>query len=272
MMRADVFLTQGGYVGSRKRAQDLIERGLVTVDGTILKKPSQPIAEGEHTVVVRDDLPFVGRGGLKLAEALSQFSVAVEGLTALDIGASTGGFTDCLLQNGARSVWAVDSGAGQLADKLASDARVHSLEHTNARDLTLDQIGGNPVDLIVMDVSFISATYILPRFTALLKENGQAICLVKPQFEVGPAMLGKGGIVKDPSAHRAAVERVLSAARATGLTPMGLIASPIEGGDGNREFLAYFINQPDVGDGVTEARIAEVTRSRRTRKGEHAGC
>lgn len=202
MMRADVFLTEEGYVSSRQRARSLIERGLVTVDGVCIRKPSQPISDGKHTVLVNDDLPYVGRGGLKLEAALKAFSVSVEGVEALDIGASTGGFTDCLLQQGAARVWAVDSGAGQLADKLARDPRVTSLEHTNARDLTPEQIGGMPVDLIVMDVSFISATYILPRFTALLKPNGRAICLIKPQFEVGRSLLGKGGVVKDPQAHR----------------------------------------------------------------------
>lgn len=267
MMRADVFLTEGCYVSSRQRARTLIERGLVTVDGVPVKKPSQSISEGEHTVLVSDDLPYVGRGGLKLEAALDAFSVSVEGLFALDIGASTGGFTDCLLQRGASRVYAVDSGAGQLAEKLENDPRVVSLEHTNARDLTLEQVGGASVDLIVMDVSFISATYILPRFTALLKPNGRAICLIKPQFEVGRSLLGKGGIVKDPEAHRYAVERVLDAALGVGLTPIGLIVSPIEGGDGNREFLAYFINQTDAEGGVTDDEIARLTRTARARKG-----
>ena len=185
----------------------------------------------------------------------------------MDIGASTGGFTDCLLQRGAARVCAVDSGAGQLAEKLERDRRVTSLEHTNARDLTVDQIGGEAVDLIVMDVSFISATYILPRFTALLKRNGRAICLIKPQFEVGRSLLGKGGIVKDPEAHRYAVERVFETARSVGLTPVGLIASPIEGGDGNREFLAYFINQTDADGEVTDNTITRVTNSAKARKG-----
>lgn len=271
-MRADVFLTEGGYVSSRQRARTLIERGLVTVDGVCIKKPSQPISDGEHTVLVSDDLPYVGRGGLKLEAALDAFSLSVEGLFALDIGASTGGFTDCLLQRGAASVCAVDSGAGQLADKLASNPRVVSLEHTNARDLTLDQIGGEAVDLIVMDVSFISATYILPRFKALLKKNGRAICLIKPQFEVGRTLLGKGGIVRDPEAHRYAVERVFETARTVGLTPVGLIASPIEGGDGNREFLACFINHTDAEGGVTDDEIARVTRTARARKGVKIEC
>ena len=258
-VRADLYLTEGGYVPSRQRARVLIEKGLVSIDGAVVRKPAQPIAEGEHLVEVRNDLPFVSRGGLKLAAALEHFGVSPEGRSALDIGASTGGFTDCLLQNGAARVIAVDSGIGQLVEVLASDARVVSLEHTNARDLTLLQIGGERVDLIVMDVSFISATYILPRFTALLRDGGEAICLVKPQFEVGRAMLGKGGIVKDPKAHRYAVERVFEAALAAGLKPVGLMPSPIEGGDGNREFLAHFTHLNDSRQAISEAEIAKVT-------------
>ena len=262
-MRADVFLTEQGYAPSRQRARELIERGLVTVDGKVVKKPSAQIDEGMHSVTVEDDLPFVSRGGLKLAAALENFAVSPAGKDALDIGASTGGFTDCLLQGGAKSVCAVDAGCGQLAARLAEDARVRSLEHTNARELTLEVIGGVPVDLIVMDVSFISATYILPRFTALLRDGGEAICLIKPQFEVGRAMLGKGGIVKDPAAHRYAVERVVEAGIAAGLTPVGLMPSPIEGGDGNREFLIHFVLTDEERVPLSEGVIAAVTACRR---------
>ena len=258
-MRADLYLTEKGYVPSRQRARDLIERGLVTLDGRVIKKPSAQIDEGEHTVTVNDDLPFVSRGGLKLAAALEYFGVSPSGLDALDIGASTGGFTDCLLQGGAKSVCAVDAGCGQLAAKIAEDARVRSLEHTNARDLTLETVGGEPIDLIVMDVSFISATYIIPRFTALLRKGGRAICLIKPQFEVGRAMLGKGGIVKDPAAHRYAVERVIQSGVAAGLTPVGLMPSPIEGGDGNREFLICFRLTDEECKPLSEGVIAAVT-------------
>ena len=259
-MRIDVYLTERGYAPSRQRARVLIESGNVTVDGKAVVKPSWQIEGEEHEVRVTDDLPYVGRGGLKLEAALDSFGVSVSGISALDIGASTGGFTDCLLQRGASSVCAVDAGAGQLAKKLIDDSRVRSLEHTNAREITLEQVGGVPVDLIVMDVSFISATYILPRFPSLLKKEGSAICLIKPQFEVGKSLLGKGGIVKSPRAHRYAVERVLSSGAALGLVPVGLIASPIVGGDGNREFLVQFVNGGDTGTAVSERRIAEVTR------------
>ena len=253
-------MTEKGFAPSRQRARVLIESGKVTVDGKAVVKPAWQIEGEEHEIRVTDDLPYVGRGGLKLEAALDTFGVSVSGICALDIGASTGGFTDCLLQRGASSVSAVDAGAGQLAKKLIDDCRVRSLEHTNARELTLEQIGGIPVDLIVMDVSFISATYILPRFPSLLRQGGNAICLIKPQFEVGRSMLGKGGIVRSPRAHRYAVERVLDAGKALGLVPVGLIGSPIEGGDGNREFLVQFVNSGDASTAVSEKRIAEVTR------------
>lgn len=257
-MRADVYLTENGYASSRQRAKNLIEGKNVLVDGVVLTKPSQQI-EGEHTVVIQNDLPYVSRGGLKLKAALDAFAIDPRGAVAIDIGASTGGFTDCLLQGGAKRVYAVDSGVGQLAKEIEQDVRVVSLEHTNARDLALDAVGGTPVDLIVMDVSFISATYLIPKFSGLLCQNGSAVCLIKPQFEVGKALLGKGGIVKDKRAHRAAIERVLDASVASGLTPVQLIASPIEGGDGNREFLVHLINRADGAGCLSASRITEVS-------------
>lgn len=240
-MRADVYLVQTGYASSRQRAQSLIAAGCVTLDGKVLTKPSTPIDEGVHEVLVTDTLRYVGRGGMKLEAALEAFGLDVAGLFAIDIGASTGGFTDCLLQRGCAHVCAIDAGADQLAQKLRTDPRVRSLEKTNARELTLSDVGGVQADLIVMDVSFISATYILPRFAELLKPEGHAICLIKPQFEVGRDKLGKGGIVKDPRAHQLAIDRVLEAGKAVGLSSLGVIPSPIEGGDGNREFLVHFI-------------------------------
>ena len=240
-MRADVYLTEYGYASSRRRAQELIEGGFVTVDGKVVKKSSVSIEEGDHMVTVEDPLAYVSRGGLKLEAALDAFLPDIVGMTALDIGASTGGFTDCMLSRGVDRVYAVDAGVGQLAKKLQADPRVISREHLNARAISTDDIGGERVDLIVMDVSFISATYILPRFPLLLKDGGVAICLIKPQFEVGKSMLGKGGIVKDPKAHRIAVERVMQGGILSGLTPVGLIPSPVTGGDGNREFLICFV-------------------------------
>lgn len=250
-MRADVYLTEHGYVQSRQRAKQLIAEGNVTVDGKCITKPSESIEEAcEHTVAVTDTQKYVSRGGLKLEGALQTFGIEVQGKRALDIGASTGGFTDCLLAFGAEHVTSVDAGSGQLAEKLLSDPRVSSMEHINARNLALDDIG-EAVDLIVMDVSFISATYIIPQFFALLADGGEAVCLIKPQFEVGRSMLGKGGIVKDPLAHRFAIERVLQSGRENGLSPIGLMASPIKGGDGNREFLVHF-KKGDLQNGTVD--------------------
>ncbi len=240
-MRADLYLVEGGYVKSRSRAGALIASGNVTVDGIPIKKASQPIEEGEHLVTVTDPLAYVGRGGLKLEAALDAFSVDPSGMVCIDIGASTGGFTDCLLSRGAARVYAVDAGCGQLAKKLLEDSRVVNREHLNARELSTVHTEGKRADLIVMDVSFISATYILPRFPGLLAEGGRAICLIKPQFEVGREHLSKGGIVKDAVQRRRAVEKVINAALSVGLITTHLIPSPIQGGDGNREFLISLV-------------------------------
>ena len=261
-MRADVYLAQNGYTQSRQRARILIEDGCVFIDGVRIDKPSYAIADGAHSVRINDQIRYVGRGGLKLEAALMQFSIDVTGMTAIDVGASTGGFTDCLLQHGAEHVFAVDSGENQLARKLADDRRVTSIEHYNARNLDLTDLNDTPVDLVVMDVSFISATYILPRFPAVLRSGGRAIVLIKPQFEVGKTMLGKGGIVKDAKAHRYAVERVLSCAKSVGMIPTGLIVSPIFGGDGNREFLACFEYGTEEERSISSDRITSVTGAR----------
>ena len=256
-MRADLFLTTNGYTASRQQAKRLIEGGNVTVDGRVIEKPSAEIVDGEHAVAVRDPLIYVSRGGLKLEAALDAFGLDVFCWNALDVGASTGGFTDCLLKRGAAHVWAVDSGEGQLASALREDARVTSLEHCNARYLTTDQIG-LPVRLIVMDVSFISATYLIPRFPELTEVRADAVCLIKPQFEVGRSMIGKGGIVKDPRAHRAAIDRVCNSALAVGMRPVGIISSPIMGGDGNREFLVHLIKGDVELPTLTDARIRAI--------------
>jgi 23S rRNA (cytidine1920-2'-O)/16S rRNA (cytidine1409-2'-O)-methyltransferase len=260
-MRVDLFLTEKGYISSRKKAQTLIDEGKVSIDGRIVKKASQPIDDGEHTVEIMqsDEVRFVGRGGLKLEAALDAFGVDANGKTALDIGASTGGFTDCLLQRGAQKVYAIDAGVGQLAASLLSNPAVISIEKMNARNLLPEHIDNTRADLIVMDVSFISATYIIPQFPALMNEGGEAICLVKPQFEVGRAMIGKGGIVRDPSAHASAIKRVCTSAEGVGLYPVAIIPSPIEGGDGNREFLLHLVRQQGRGEVLTDEQILKVT-------------
>ena len=257
-MRADIYLTTHGHTASRQQAKQLIGGGNVTVDGKQISKPSEEIPDGEHTVELRNLLPYVGRGGLKLEAALDAFGLDVSGRKALDIGASTGGFTDCLLRRGAGHVWAVDSGTGQLAKVLREDSRVTSMERFNARNLTSADVGGM-VDLVVMDVSFISATYLIPLFPALLNVPGDAVCLIKPQFEVGRERIGKGGLVKDADAHRFAVERVVQAGKNAGMVPVSLIPSPISGGDGNREFLVRFSLGRAEARELTEEQIRSVT-------------
>ncbi len=246
MIRADIYLVAEGHAKSREAARRSIDAGLVTIDGKQVKKPSEKIDEtAEHTISCESSIPYVGRGGLKLEAALDAFGIDPSGKICLDIGASTGGFTDCLLKRGAAHVYAVDSGHGQLASELEADPRVDSIEGVNARFLTKEMIGAD-ADLIVMDVSFISQTLILPRFTKLLAPSGIAVTLIKPQFECGREAVGKGGIVKKPEHRLGAVRRVAASAAENGLYISALIRSPIEGGDGNAEFLALF-TQNDLG-------------------------
>ena len=241
-MRLDVYLTEQGKAESRARAKRLIESGAVLLDGIVIDRPAAEV-KGTPEITVRAER-FVGRGGEKLEAALTLFGVDPTGLRALDIGASTGGFTDCLLQNGAARVVALDAGCGQLHPRLLADPRVINIEKYNARALSADDVG--EAELVVMDVSFISQTYILPRIPAVLSKGGRVITLIKPQFEAGRGALNKKGIVKSPRDRLLAVKRVLSAAAECGLTCRGLAPSPILGGDGNKEYLAYF----GSGDGV----------------------
>jgi 23S rRNA (cytidine1920-2'-O)/16S rRNA (cytidine1409-2'-O)-methyltransferase len=240
-MRLDIYLTERGFAETRARAKRLIESGAVLLDGIAVTKPAFDV-DGEPTVTVSEDR-FVGRGGEKLAAALTLFSVDPTGLRALDIGASTGGFTDCLLQNGAAEVIALDAGCGQLHPKLLTDRRVINMEKYNARELDRKDVG--EVSLVVMDVSFISQTYILPRIPSVLAQDGRAITLIKPQFEAGRAALNKKGIVKSPRDRILAIKRVLSAAEACGLQCRGLAPSPVLGGDGNVEYLALFTRRTE---------------------------
>lgn len=212
------------------------------VAGTVRIKPSFQVEDDAPTdtvAVSRESHPFVSRGGEKLAAALSAFSLSPRGAVALDVGASSGGFTDCLLKNGASRVFAVDAGHGQLAPSLLADPRVLSLEGYNARFLSREDLPSIP-DFAVMDVSFISATLIIPALADTIAEGATFVCLVKPQFEVGREGLGKGGIVKDERLRRAAIGRVVASATACGLMHIGTVDSPILGGDGNREYLAAF--------------------------------
>ena len=242
-MRADQYLVTFGYAESRQKASTYIKNNAVTIDHKKITKPSAEIDDSlEHDVKIElseADL-YVGRGALKLKAAIEAFEVDVDQKVCVDIGASTGGFTDCLLQKGASIVYAYDSGRDQLHPKLKNDPRVVSKEGFNARFITPDDVG-EPADIVVMDVSFISQTLIIPGISHILKDNGAFVSLVKPQFEAGKQALGKNGIVKKREDKLAAIERVTKAALESKLFPQGIIASPIKGGDGNEEFLIYFI-------------------------------
>lgn len=234
-MRLDVLLVQKGLVETREKAKRLIMAGQVEVDRRILFKPGS-LVPVESDLAIRETLPYVSRGGLKLEGALQTFHVDVEGKVAADVGASTGGFTDCLLQHGAAKVYAIDVGYGQLAWKLRQDARVVVLERTNIRYL---QGLPEPVDLAVVDVSFISLELVLPVVRRLLKPSGEIIALVKPQFEAGREQVGKGGAVRDPQVHRAVLERIVAWNLAQGLCVYNLMPSPLKGPAGNIEFFIH---------------------------------
>jgi 23S rRNA (cytidine1920-2'-O)/16S rRNA (cytidine1409-2'-O)-methyltransferase len=244
--RLDKLLLQRGLAVSRERAQALVLAGRVLVNEQKVEKAGASIDDEAALRILGDDLPYVSRGGLKIAKALEHWKIDVRGKTCLDIGASTGGFTDCLLQNGAAKVIAVDTGYGQIDAKLRGDPRVRLLEKTNARYLTIEQLWLDGAEretagLIAMDVSFISATLLLPAVinSARTGEVLDLIVLVKPQFEVGREHVGKGGIVRDPEAQRMAVERVRTSVRELGGTDIEVIESPIRGAEGNREFLLH---------------------------------
>ena len=239
-MRLDIYLYNSGFCKSRQKAKNLIDEGSVLVNGKLATKASQEIDESkEHDIIINDTCPYVSRGGLKLKAIIDAIKLDINGLNCIDIGASTGGFTDCLLQEGACKVFAVDTGENQLDSSLQEDDRVVYLENLNARNLTLEHIG-QAVDIIVMDVSFISQTLIIPTIISLINKNGYFLSLIKPQFEVGRDKIGKGGIVKNKKHQRLAVEKVIDCAKEYGLKCNRIIKSPIAGGDGNIEYLAVF--------------------------------
>ncbi len=237
--RLDLLLVERGLAPTRARGQSFILSGNVFVNGQKAEKAGEAVAEDAIIEVKGKDHPYVGRGGLKLAAALDAFSIDPAKKTALDIGASTGGFTDCLLQRGAAKVVAVDVGSNQIDWKLRNDPRVTVIEEFNARNLKMEDVGG-PFDIIVIDVSFISLELILPPAAAALVPGGVCIALVKPQFEAGREEVGSGGIVRDPKVHKRVVDKILALGSGLGLSAIGHIDSPIEGTKGNREFLAAF--------------------------------
>ncbi|MCQ2386286.1 MAG: TlyA family RNA methyltransferase [Clostridia bacterium] len=239
-MRLDLCLLTRGLADSRTKAKTLITDGFVSVNGQVRTKPAFEVDE-DNTVTVRESVwdRYVGRGGLKLEAALDTFGVSPQDKVCADIGASSGGFTDCLLQRGAKLVYAVDAGSAQLHPKLAADERVVSMENRNARYLSPDDFPCVPT-LAVMDVSFISQTLILPAIAEILAEEGDLITLVKPQFEVGKEGIGKGGIVKDAQKRKQALQKVKECAGTLGFSVKGERESPLRGGDGNTEYLVWF--------------------------------
>ena len=237
-LRLDTLLVERGLAPSRERARALILAGRVRAAGVTAVKPGTFVAPDTEVSLIAPDHPYVGRGGLKLAHALDAFDIAVDGRDALDIGASTGGFTDVLLQRGVRHVVALDVGHGQFDWALRHDARVRVIEGFNARHLTPADLPG-PVDIVTIDVSFISLTLILPVVPPLLRSGADVVALVKPQFEAGRAEVGRGGLVTDPAVHERVIEAVSGAAAAIGLATVAMTPSPITGASGNREFLLH---------------------------------
>jgi 23S rRNA (cytidine1920-2'-O)/16S rRNA (cytidine1409-2'-O)-methyltransferase len=240
--RLDRLLMEKGIVQSRDRARTCIMEGRVFVDGVRIDKPGARVAEGARIEIRGEDHPYVSRGGQKLEGALKAFRIDAGGMVVMDVGASTGGFTDCILQQGARQVYAVDVGYGQLAWKLRNDPRVVNLERKNIRYLEREEVGGE-VDLILIDASFISVEKFLPHLLGFLKKGGAILTLIKPQFEVGRGEVGKGGVVKDPFLHQKVIDRISGFCRNLGLKVLGVTESSLPGPKGNKEFFIYLLKE-----------------------------
>jgi 23S rRNA (cytidine1920-2'-O)/16S rRNA (cytidine1409-2'-O)-methyltransferase len=238
--RLDKLMVEKGLVPSREKAQALIMIGGVKVNGQVMRKPGQKIREDALIEILQPPCPYVSRGGVKLEGAIKGFGINVEGKVCLDVGASTGGFTDCLLQHGAKRVYAVDVGWGQLHWKLRNDPRVICLEKKNIRYLPKEEIP-EEVDLVTIDTSFISLKLVIPAVLKFLKEKAEILALIKPQFEVGKGEVGKGGVVRDPEKHKRVIEEIRIFSQNLGLHPVGVIESPILGPKGNKEFFIYLI-------------------------------
>ena len=253
--RLDILVTERGLVESREKAKTLSMEGQDYVDGQKADKPGDTFSEDAAVEVRGKGLPYVSRGGLKLEKAMREFGLQLQGRTCMDIGASTGGFTDCMLQNGAQRVYSVDVGYGQLAWSLRTDPRVVNLERTNARYLTREQVP-EEIGFFSVDVSFISLTLILPAVRPLLAEHGQAVCLIKPQFEAGREKVGKKGVVRDKAVHEEVIEKIRSFALENGFSVLGLTFSPVKGPEGNIEYLIYLERSeaPSQGEQVPSAQ------------------
>ncbi len=263
--RLDVLLVERGLVETRTKAQAVIMSGLVYVAGQKADKPGMSFEENSEIEVRGATCPYVSRGGLKLEKALRDFGVDPTGYVCSDSGASTGGFTDCLLQQGAKKVFAIDVGYGQLDWKIRSDPRVVVMERTNVRYVTPEQLG-EPLDLSVVDVSFISLRIVLPVIRTFLKENaGQVLCLIKPQFEAGKDKVGKKGVVRDPAVHKEVLDDFVALTKEINFKILGLTFSPVKGPEGNIEFLAH-LTLADV-DGIEPDTELVVSQAHATLKG-----
>ncbi len=240
--RLDVLLVTKGFFETREKARKNIMAGLVFVDGIRIDKAGESVKVSSQIEVKGDAIPYVSRGGLKLEKAMKEFSMHLEGKVCMDVGASTGGFTDCMLKNGASKVFAVDVGYGQLAWQLRNDPRVECMERTNIRYVKLEDIG-QMLDFASIDVSFISLRLVLPAVKSMLKECGEIIALIKPQFEAGRDKVGKKGVVRDKKVHEEVINNIIRFAIENGFTVKGITFSPIKGPEGNIEYLIYLVNQ-----------------------------
>ena len=252
--RLDVLLVQRNLAGSREKAKALIMSGIVYVNGQKEDKAGTTFEETVPIEVRGSTLKYVSRGGLKLEKAMDRFGVRLDGKICMDVGASTGGFTDCMLQNGAVKVYSVDVGHGQLAWKLRNDERVVCMEKTNVRYVTPEDIA-DPIGFASIDVSFISLTKVLGPVKALLEDNGQIVCLIKPQFEAGREKVGKKGVVRDAKVHQEVIEKVMEYAKSIGFAPQHLEFSPIKGPEGNIEYLLHIV-KTDTENPVKEQELS----------------
>lgn len=260
-MRADTYLTVNGYCESRSRAAASINAGCLFVNGRCVTKCSFDISDTDTVELRGEAIPDVSRGGLKLRGAFEQFKLDCKDMICVDVGASTGGFTDVLLKNGAKRVYAVDCGIGQLHMSLVNDSRVVNIEGFNARELTEKSLG-EKCDMAVMDVSFISQTLLHSAVSSVLRDGGIFVSLIKPQFESGKRAIGKGGIVKDSADHINAITAVVSSAEQNGLALAGIVPSPISGGDGNREYLALFVKNGERKIDLTREELKKLTQKK----------
>lgn len=255
--RLDILLVRGGHAGGRDKAKALVMAGQVYVNGTRADKPGEEVDDSAAIEIRGETLRWVSRGGLKLEKAMAVFSISLNGAVCMDIGASTGGFTDCMLENGAAKVYAVDVGYGQLAWKLRGDQRVVVMERTNIRHVTEEQIG-EKLDFASIDVSFISLSLVLPVAARLLRAGGQAVCLVKPQFEAGREKVGKNGVVRELSTHLEVAERACGFSKENGFGLLGFDFSPVKGPQGNIEYLMYL--EKGGADRIGEAEVAALVK------------